>query len=246
MPMYILHDVYLTDGELSAQIDYLVFTKKLIFVLESKNLYGNIEITNNGDFIRTMEFNGKKKREGIYSPVTQNQRHLALMKKLRIDSKKNIFSKKFEEREFEMSYIPLIVMANPKTILDARYAKADVKNQVIRGDQLIKKIKEMYDNSNNIAISDKQLEAMARFYLSLHRENTKDYCKKYEQFKKNPQDTNNQYAEKEFASNDEQNVVPTEETDLYRELKEYRLNKSREEKMKAYESCSITGCRAIF
>ena len=39
MPMYILHDIYLEDGELSAQIDYLVFTKKLCFVIECKNLY---------------------------------------------------------------------------------------------------------------------------------------------------------------------------------------------------------------
>ncbi len=30
IPMYILHDVYLEDGELSAQIDYLVFTKKYV------------------------------------------------------------------------------------------------------------------------------------------------------------------------------------------------------------------------
>ena len=43
IPMYILHDIYLEDGELSAQIDYLVFTKKVCFVIECKNLYGNIE-----------------------------------------------------------------------------------------------------------------------------------------------------------------------------------------------------------
>lgn len=66
MPMYILHDIYLEDGDLSAQIDYLVFTKKMCFIIECKNLYGNIEINNDGDFIRTMEFGGKKKREGIY------------------------------------------------------------------------------------------------------------------------------------------------------------------------------------
>ena len=29
MPMYILHDIYLEDGDLNAQIDYLVFTKKI-------------------------------------------------------------------------------------------------------------------------------------------------------------------------------------------------------------------------
>ena len=65
VPMYILHDIYLEDGDLSAQIDYLVFTKKICFVIECKNLFGDIEINSRGEFIRTTEFNGKKKKEGI-------------------------------------------------------------------------------------------------------------------------------------------------------------------------------------
>lgn len=43
-PMYILHDIYIQDGDLSAQIDYLVFTKKICFVIECKYLYRDIEI----------------------------------------------------------------------------------------------------------------------------------------------------------------------------------------------------------
>lgn len=93
MPMYILHDIYLEDGDLNAQIDYLVFTKKMCFVIECKNLYGNVEINNAGDFVRTMEFSGRRKREGIYSPITQNQRHLELMKRIKINSKGNVLSK---------------------------------------------------------------------------------------------------------------------------------------------------------
>ena len=56
MPMYILHDIYLEYEGLSAQIDYLVFTKKLCFVIECKNLFGDLEVTSDGNFIRTMEF----------------------------------------------------------------------------------------------------------------------------------------------------------------------------------------------
>lgn len=37
MPMYILHDVYLEDEGLSAQIDYLVFTRKICFVMKINN-----------------------------------------------------------------------------------------------------------------------------------------------------------------------------------------------------------------
>lgn len=63
IPMYILHDIYLEDGDLSAQIDYLVFTRKICFVIECKNLYGDVEINNRGDFVRTTKYYGKKKKK---------------------------------------------------------------------------------------------------------------------------------------------------------------------------------------
>ena len=76
MPMYILHDIHLELEDLSAQIDYIVVTKKVIYVIECKNLIGNITIDRDGNFIRDFVFGGRKIREGIYSPITQNQRHL--------------------------------------------------------------------------------------------------------------------------------------------------------------------------
>ena len=147
MPIYILHDIYLEDGDLSAQIDYLVFTKKICFVIECKNLYGDIEINSSGDFIRTIEFGGRKRKEGIYSPITQNQRHLELMKKIKTDNKNNILIKYMAGRYFEEFNKSVVVLANPKTILNAKYAKKEVKEKVIRADQLVKYIKEMYENS---------------------------------------------------------------------------------------------------
>ena len=93
MPMYILHDVYLEDG----------------------------------DFIRTMEFGRKKKKEGIYSPITQNQRHLELMKKIKIDSNKNILMKFMAGNYFEDFTKSVVVLANPKTVLNAKFAKKEVK-----------------------------------------------------------------------------------------------------------------------
>ena len=52
MDMLIAHDLYLEKNDLSAQIDYLVVTHKHVFVIECKNLYGNIEIDDKGNFIR--------------------------------------------------------------------------------------------------------------------------------------------------------------------------------------------------
>lgn len=83
MDMYILHDIYLETGDLTAQIDYIVITRQHIYVIECKNLIGNIYVDNKGAFVCNYEVSGKKIKDGIYSPVTQNQRHLQVMKEVR-------------------------------------------------------------------------------------------------------------------------------------------------------------------
>jgi hypothetical protein len=178
MPMYILHDIYLEDGDLTAQIDYLVFTKKICFVIECKNLYGDIEIDRDGNFIRCIQFNGKKKKEGIYSPITQNQRHLEFMKKLKTDSKSNIFTKFMAGKYFEDYNKSVVVLANPKTVLNAKFAKKEVKEKVIRADQLVKYIKDTYEKSKETTYSEEKMLEWAQSYLHLHKNVEKDYTEK--------------------------------------------------------------------
>jgi hypothetical protein len=238
MPMYILHDIYLDDGDLSAQIDYLVFTKKICFVIECKNLYGDIEINNAGDFIRTTEFGGRKKKEGIYSPITQNQRHLELMKKIRVDNKRNILTKFMVGRYFEDCYKSVVVLANPKTVLNTKFAKKDVKEKVIRVDQLVKYIKDMYEQSKEAADSEDRMLAWAQSYLELHKDVEKDYTEKYEQYKINNNKSENSPNIISTGELEECNMVDAavsvEDMDIFKELKVYRLNKSREENIKPY------------
>ncbi len=131
MDMYVLHDIYLEFEDLSAQIDYLVITRKKIYIIECKNLIGNIEIDHQGNFIRTYELFGRKVKEGVYSPITQNSRHLEVIKNVRKSSKANRFAKAAFEHHFNKSYVSLVVLANPKMYLNARYAKKDVRDQFI-------------------------------------------------------------------------------------------------------------------
>ena len=111
---------------------YSIHYTKLYDIIECKNLIGNIEINNVGDFIRTMQYNGKYKKEGIYSPITQNTRHLELLKQLRAKAKSNILTKAIFEKHFYDLYRPIVVLANPKTVLNIKYAKKEVKEQVIK------------------------------------------------------------------------------------------------------------------
>ncbi|MBQ2922235.1 MAG: hypothetical protein IJE60_03950 [Tyzzerella sp.] len=57
------------------------------------------------------------------SPITQNQRHMLVLKELRKDSKGNFLTKLLFEKNFENTYKSIVVLANPKTILNDRYAK---------------------------------------------------------------------------------------------------------------------------
>ncbi len=238
MPMYILHDLYLEDGDLSAQIDYLVFTRKICLVIECKNLVGDIEINNRGEFIRTTNFGGRKQKEGIYSPITQNQRHLELMRKIRVDNKNNILTKLAVDSGFKDSYKSIVVLANPKTVLNSKYAKKEVKDKVIRADQLINYIKDMHEQSKELSLFDKGLLEWAQSYLDLHKEVEKDYTNKYEQYKiktaqpKEPQELSSTIEENKKTTKDV--GLAMEETEIFKELRAYRLNKSREDGIKPY------------
>jgi len=238
IPMYILHDVYLEDGELSAQIDYLVFTKKICFVIECKNLIGKIEINNNGDFIRTLEFEGRQRKEGIYSPITQNQRHIELMKKIKIDSKSNRLIKFLAQKTFDSMYQSVVVLANPKTVLNAKFAKKEVKEQVIRVDQLVNYIRKVYEQSSQSAFSDEELLNWATSYLNFHKNVVKDYTSRYEKYRMNtmtePSLRTDTIRNEENRILEGDTVFPLEETKLFKELKNYRLRKSREENIKPY------------
>jgi len=228
MPMYILHDVYLEDKELSAQIDYLVVTRKICFVIECKNLYGDIEINNAGDFIRTMEFGRNKRKEGIYSPITQNQRHLDLLKKLKIDRQKNKLLRFMAGKFFEDANKSIVVLSNPKTILNTRFAKKQDKEKVIRADQLVNYIKKTYKDSKEPEASDKQLLEWAQSYLRLHKEVSKDYTNKYNQYLVKSDSKQENISNKVVEDKD------ITQTNIYQELRQYRLEKSREEKIKPY------------
>jgi predicted RNA-binding Zn-ribbon protein involved in translation (DUF1610 family) len=183
--MCVLHDIYLEYGDLSAQIDFIVVTRKVVLVLECKNLIGNIEIDNGGNFIRTYELFGKKIKEGLYSPITQNERHLRVLKEVRKESKNNFIIKKLFEAGFDDTYKSIVVLANPKTYLNAKYAKKEIKEQVIRADQLVALINRLNSESKNTSWTEKDMLDCANFFLSQNLPNKSDYAKRYEELLEN-------------------------------------------------------------
>lgn len=180
MDMVVLHDICIeTQGGLMAQIDYIVITPKLNFIIECKNMIGNMEINAKGEFIRTYEFKGKKIKEGIYSPITQNERHMTVLKEKRAENRSKLMSF-MTGNNFENVYKPLIVLANPKTVVYDRYAPKEIKSKVIRADQLANTLKRMHQESKNYPWSRKDMLEFAKELLQSNKEERKDYVKKYE------------------------------------------------------------------
>ena len=218
MDMYILRDIYLEHGDLSAQIDYLVITRQHVYIIECKNLIGNIEIDNMGNFIRSYEYGNRKIKEGFYSPITQNERHLLVIKNLRGERHTNFLAKKRFENSFANTYKSIVVLANPKTILNAKYAKKEVKQKVIRLDQLIAHIKAL-DAAEEYSFKTDDMLSLGQFFLDANKEKKTDYLKKYKN---------------EVTDNSESVPVEVNKEELIKKLKDFRWCQSKYENIKPY------------
>ncbi|SFE62762.1 NERD domain-containing protein [Trichococcus pasteurii] len=228
LPIIVLHDLRLEHEGLSAQIDYLIITTKFCLIVECKNLFGNLEVNSRGEFIRELEFNGKRKKEGIYSPITQNVRHMEMIKALRLGNKRNPLMRVALDKSFGELHKSVIVLANPKTVINLKRAPKNVKNQIIRSDQLIDYIKRLLRESKDLASSEKEMYEMADFFVGLHKENPVDYTERYL-----VGDSGEVRAEAvEVLPNPVE--IDITETPLYQALKQYRYETSKAEGIKAY------------
>ncbi|MFZ2363595.1 MAG: HRDC domain-containing protein, partial [Trichococcus flocculiformis] len=206
-----------------------MITTKFCLVVECKNLFGNLEVNSRGEFIRELDFNGKRKKEGIYSPVTQNVRHMEMIKALRLTSKSNPLMRAALEKYFDDFYRSVIVLANPKTVINLKRAPKNVKDQIIRGDQLIEYIKRLIRESKEGSSSEKDMYKLADFFVGLHKENPVDYTERYFM--------GGGFEQSEAIVDREENrgaEVTIEETPLYLALKQYRYETSKAEGIKAY------------
>lgn len=207
IPMYIFHDVYMQFEDLKAQFDFIVLTEYKIFVIECKYLSGNIVINNDGTFIREL----CNKKEGMYSPVTQNERHIKLLYE-KIISKQS-FIWKLICRNFKDNFHSIVVFAEPKCIIKKGRAPKKIKDQVIRADNLIEYIKKY--NKDDTKFS-------------------KEFMDKFIEFIKINSIVDNRNLEKTYEKYlDTKNDLNLEE--IKNMLKQYRLNKSKELNIEPYK-----------
>ena len=185
--MYVLHDVNLQYKDLKAQIDYIIITPAKTYFIECKNLIGNITIDKNGNFIREYSYGNKKIKEGIYSPVTQAQRHVEIFKKIWMERNTGIIARTITLKNFDQWRIPLVVLANSKNIINNRYAPREINKMVIKSDRLVSYIKKDIENtSKDLLYSQKEMNDYAYNLMNYYNiDIDRNYEKEIEETLKN-------------------------------------------------------------
>lgn len=162
--LYVLHDLNIEFEGNNAQIDYVIVSPVHIYLVECKNMIGDITVDNNGQFIRKLPW-GKK--ESIYLPLMQANRHVDILKKIR-DNKHNGVVVAINEMLGDNYYKPLVVVANNNGVLNVKYAKKEVKDKIVRVDNLINYIEKDIEETNLISRDSKSLmEKTANYLLTL-------------------------------------------------------------------------------
>lgn len=181
MDLVVLQDICIQakDGR-EAQIDFVIVTSKLMILLECKNLVGNIEIDSKGNFSRTIQYGKRYWKEGIYSPITQNERHMEVLKECKSEEWNTVMGA-MVRMSFSSFHKSLVVLANEKTYLNDRYAKKEVKEQVIRADQLIATIRRMNAESKLPKSTKKEMLGFGEKMLERDTGERKDYAARYEE-----------------------------------------------------------------
>ena len=149
-------------------------------VIECKNLWGNIVVDNKGQFIRDVYYGKYHTKEAMYSPIEQNRKHLGLIKDITL-SRQGVLGKMAVNRWFDNWYQGVVVMANPKMVVNDRYAPKAIKDQLIRADALTDYIKRINRNPDVDVQSEKEFTDFAQNLLSLNVEDDTDYTEKFRQ-----------------------------------------------------------------
>lgn len=178
--MYVIQDLNLVYKDIKVQIDYIVITPGFIYLIEYKNLPGNISVSERGDFYRSID-DKKSYAEEIDSPIRQVDKHKALLKRIWSSNINNKYKEKFENA-YEKSYKAIIVFTNPNTNLDLSNAPKDIRNRVLKADKLIPYIKkdlEKFNSRKEFIDSKDEMHGQAYRLVDFHVDYNENWDQKY-------------------------------------------------------------------
>ena len=175
----VIHDLRLEIDGRVAQIDHLVMNQVLYcYVLETKHFSSGFKITEEGEFLRWNDY--RKCYEGMPSPLAQNERHLAVLKKAfeRIEMPTRLGI------SLPVTFFPL-VLVSPNARID-RPKRFDAST-IIKADMLDAYISKKVDKAGVLevigglskVVSIETLEGIGRKLVRMHKSATFDYAARF-------------------------------------------------------------------
>ena len=172
IPILCLHDVKLQYKDYIAQFDFIVIASKFMCIIETKNLNGDIEIIGDGTFIRTIRRRDGTfiRNEGMYSPIVQNERHVNIIKEILTE----------ERLMVNLPVKSLVIMANPKTLINKEKCSKNIQECIYKHDQIISYMREHQENNSIKGNSDNTMYKIANYLLESSESLNIDHIAKYE------------------------------------------------------------------
>lgn len=163
----IFNNVYIWNDDLSviAQIDHVVITDRLIYIVETKDLYGWTHIYNKDDkywHITQSGLNGYSKTGHLlYSPYLQNKKHIEAIKKVAPPGLSTLFSNMFFINMCALDTEGILYWGPNETTYDENgvFIWAKIKGLP----QIIKKSYHKFKNKNK-PFTEEQLNELYAFF----------------------------------------------------------------------------------
>lgn len=160
---HIYHDIRLPNGTTFFQVDAILLSEKMGFIIDNKNYGGTIVLDK---FQLTQELNNISK---VYqNPISQTHRHLILLK--------DFFD------HYQIPIIPienLVCFSNSYSVVKIEGGYHEAEKRVCKADNILRKISEFERYYKYDVFTQKDFGKVKRLLLSKHTPNRMDILKTY-------------------------------------------------------------------
>ncbi|KQL21245.1 nuclease-related domain-containing protein [Cytobacillus solani] len=162
---FIFHDLCLPNGPHHFQIDYLVLSRHLAFILECKNFYGTLLLEDSfNQLIRT----ANDKEEGFQNPISQTKWHQQQL---------STFLNSYGYSQIPIDY--LVAFSSPSTILKTNSRSQSLLKRIVHGYNLLDRLNEIGKAYKKDVIEMKHLRKLCKLLLKSHVPSDQNISQKY-------------------------------------------------------------------
>lgn len=162
---FLFHDLRLPSGNHYFQIDYLILSRRLAFILECKNFYGTLFLEDSfHQLIRT----ANDKEEGFQNPLAQARWHQQQL---------STFLQSHGYPQIPVDY--LVAFSSPSTIIKTNSRNPSILKKIVHGYNLLERLKEIERVYKDDVIDRKGMRKLCKLLLKSHVPGNQDILLKY-------------------------------------------------------------------